>query len=334
MPGPLRIPFPNAFPSPASPTPPHLTTLPSAISAITDFLLASPPGKTTILTGAGISTASGLTDYRGPQGTYSTRTNFRPVLITEFLNEPAKRNRYWSRAFLGYDSFSSKQPSPAHRVVAELVKVGLVGGVVTQNVDSLHERAMVREGEEMRLHWREKLVELHGALREVRCVKCEELYEGGRAKLQEWLASQNPVWEELRVKGDLIQGPDGDVAVPEGVRLPGFVEPGRCGGCGGLVKPDIVFFGENLRREVKERAEGLVGGCERLLVLGTSLATLSAWRLVKRVVERRGEVAMVTLGGARDEQVFFGEGRGVRVEFDIQDVMVGVEGELRNKGIL
>lgn len=229
--------------------------------------------------------------------------------------------------------------------------MGRVRGVITQNVDSLHLKALegiLGEGESIgnwtkgsveggRAYLHEKgICELHGALRSVICYECHTPFPGGRTGLQEFLREKNPFWEELKLNGKLIYGPDGDVAPAEDVQLPPFIPPPPCGNCGGLLKPGIVFFGENVPIVVREFAEKMLDETGRVIVLASSLATLSAWRLVRRVQERWGSenVAVVTMGGIRDEGVFFGEGRGVRVEADVQVVLKGLMERMEERVLL
>src|SRR5690606_37002407 len=189
-----------------------------------------------------------------------TRPNFRPVLLSDFLGSERTRKRYWSRSFLGQEEFSSAKVNKGHLAIARLVKAKVVNKVITQNVDSLHLKAWyavdmpsveIPTAPELPEH----LVELHGTLTNVACYSCGASYTGQRAGLQEYLNAKNPDWEELKHSARLIQGPAGDVAPPPGITLPDFHLPPPCESCGGLYKPGIVFFGENVPVSVREAAE-------------------------------------------------------------------------------
>lgn len=232
-----------------------------------------------VLTGAGCSTESGIPDYRGP---VTRRLARRPIQYRDFLRDPATRRRYWARSIVGWPRFAAARPNPAHRALAALESAGVVTGVVTQNVDRLHHVAGSR-----------RILELHGALAEVVCLDCGAVER--RDALQERLLSLNPGFEP----GAAAQAPDGDADLaPE--RIDAFRVAG-CLACGGALKPNVVFFGENVPRPLVERAYELVGESGALLVVGSSLAVFSGYRFVKRAAERGIPIAIVNMGDTRGD---------------------------------
>lgn len=231
------------------------------------------------LTGAGCSTESGIPDYRGPE----TRRRARnPIQHREFVGDPTARQRYWARSALGWPRFASAAPNAGHKALAELERGGIVGSVLTQNVDRLHQAAGTRN-----------IIELHGALADVACLDC-----GGhepRAELQARILALNPGFREEAEE----LAPDGDAELPlEAVR--GFRVP-ACLACGGVLKPDVVFFGGSVPREKVESAYAELDASEVLLVVGSSLAVFSGYRFVLRAAERGIPVALVNLGESRGD---------------------------------
>lgn len=236
--------------------------------------------RVVVLTGAGCSTESGIPDYRGEE----TRRRARnPITFQEFVRDPQSRQRYWARSAVGWPKLRQARPNPAHDAIARLEADGPCIGVITQNVDRLHHEAGSRE-----------VVELHGALAEVRCLGCGE--REGRQQLQGRLHALNPGFEQT---ADEL-APDGDAVVdPESIAS--FTVP-VCLQCGGELKPDVVFFGENVPADVVDRAWDLIDRAEALLVVGSSLAVYSGFRFVKRAAERRLPVAIVNRGPTRGDE--------------------------------
>ncbi|KKA26856.1 hypothetical protein TD95_002453 [Thielaviopsis punctulata] len=355
----IRIPYRDKFPSPAI-LPPTATTIPAAIDALVNFFTARPPPSlpqsTVVLSGAGLSVASGLADYRGENGTYRVNKTYRPIFYNEFVANHAARKRYWARSFLGWTSLQNAAPNPGHYAVGDLGRMGFVNAVITQNVDSFHHEA----------HPLLQTTELHGYLRAVKCITCKS--EFPRDVMQDDLARLNPIWAEflreavaegeLAVK-DILKdsgklstrgiksNPDGDMEIP-GAPYQTFRYP-PCPRClesptkdadglthivrvdadgawdpastGGVLKPAVVQFGENIRDHVKDTAQSHIDNAGKLLVLGTSLATYSAWRLARSAKERGMPIAIVNIGGVRGEEIFHGDlnpnqqgAEGVRVE--------------------
>jgi len=236
-------------------------------------------GGVLVLTGAGMSTDSGIPDYRGPDGT----RRVTPMQYGEFLTSSAARRRYWARSFVGWQRMAAVRPNAGHRAVARLQHAGLLGPVITQNVDGLHQAAGSAP-----------VVELHGALRTVVCLTCGE--RSSRTDLDARMHRDNP---GFLVNGDEIR-PDGDVRLDE-VDVARFVVP-LCLSCGwDTLKPDVVFFGDSVPKERVAGCFALTDAAPALLVLGSSLAVMSGYRFVRRAAARGIPVAIVTLGPTRGD---------------------------------
>ncbi|MCK8501095.1 NAD-dependent protein deacetylase [Myxococcus fulvus] len=233
--------------------------------------------RTVVLTGAGCSTESGIPDYRGP-GTRARARN--PIQHREFLQRPEVRARYWARSLLGWPRFAAARPNAAHQALAALEQGGQVRGLITQNVDRLHHAA-----------GSSRIIELHGALARVRCLDCGA--QEARVDLQERLLSLNPDFThqvlELR--------PDGDAELSSEA-LQAFRVP-ECLRCGGTLKPDVVFFGDNVPAPTVADAFGLLEEGDALLVVGSSLAIYSGYRFLVRASERQVPIAILNLGECR-----------------------------------
>lgn len=227
-----------------------------------------------VLTGAGVSTDSGIPDYRGQGAPVRT-----PMTVDQFLASDAARRRYWVGSHLGWRAFAAAEPNDGHRAVADLERSGIATGVVTQNVDGLHVRAGSR-----------RVVELHGTMRRVFCTHCGQVFD--RRDLAHRVEADNP-W--ILVPENVALGPDGDV-LPES--SDGFVIP-ECTVCGGMLKPDVVFFGEFIPAEKFREAEQLVQASEGLVIAGSSLVVNSGIRLLERARRRRLPVVIVNRGTTR-----------------------------------
>jgi NAD-dependent SIR2 family protein deacetylase len=239
-------------------------------------------GGVVVLSGAGLSTDSGIPDYRGPSGSLRRHT---PMTYQTFVGDPVARHRYWARSYLGWPRIDAALPNAGHRAVAELERAGLVSAVITQNVDGLHQRGGARN-----------VVELHGGLDRVVCRGCGQ-YEG-RANLGERLTQANPGFAaELTAPA---ANPDGDVELPD-ARLDEFAMVAclLCGG--GPLKPDVVFFGESVPRPRVEHCFALVERANALLVLGSSLTVMSGYRFVLRAAKLGVPVAIVNSGPTRGD---------------------------------
>jgi NAD-dependent deacetylase sirtuin 4 len=234
------------------------------------------------LTGAGCSTESGIPDYRG-----GGRTGPRnPIQHAAFLARPEVRQRYWARATVGWARFRTAEPNGAHRALTALEAAGPLAGVITQNVDRLHHRAGSR-----------RVVELHGALAEVRCLVCGAGED--RDSVQARLLDENPSWLETAATANLR--PDGDSELSAEL-VAGFSVVG-CLACGGQLKPDVVFFGGSVSARTLADAWELFGEGEALLVVGSSLTVYSGFRFVKRARELDLPIAVVNIGPTRADDL-------------------------------
>ena len=245
-----------------------------ALDRLTDLL---GEGGCVVLTGAGCSTESGIPDYRGAGRPVRPSS---PIQHGAFLGDPLVRRRYWARATLGWERFSKARPNPAHRALAALERAGRVAGVITQNVDRLHQAAGSA-----------RVVELHGALADVVCLDCSGREH--RVDLQARLLCANPGWLQLAAGSN----PDGDADL-----APGYVADFQvvgCGTCGGTLKPEVVFFGGSVAAPVLASAWALFEEATALLVVGSSLAVFSGFRFARRAAELGLRMAIVNLGPTR-----------------------------------
>jgi len=236
-------------------------------------------GEVAVLTGAGMSTPSGIPDYRGPDG----RRRVQPMMYSEFLADLEGRRRYWARAFAGWERFSAAGPNVAHHAVARWQRAGALSGIITQNVDGLHQAAGARD-----------VIELHGSLARVVCLDCSRAYP--RPEVHGWLAEANPTF--LVADRDSVVQPDGDVVLTaEQVRAFTVVP---CPGCGcDRLKPDVVFFGGTVDKALVEASFALVERARSVLVLGSSLQVMSGYRFVRRAAALAKPVAVITRGSTR-----------------------------------
>ncbi len=230
-----------------------------------------------VLTGAGCSTPSGIPDYRDADGQWK-RT--QPVTYQAFMGEEKTRRRYWARSLIGWRLMRQAEPNDAHRALAKLEARGGTELLLTQNVDRLHHAA-----------GSERVIDLHGRIDRVRCMDCEA--RSPREELQEDLRRLNPDWFDL----EATEAPDGDADL-EGADFSSFVVP-SCRRCGGLLKPDVVFFGENVPRDRVEAAFGHLDQADAMLIVGSSLMVYSGFRFVQQAASLRKPVAAVNLGRTR-----------------------------------
>jgi NAD-dependent SIR2 family protein deacetylase len=234
-------------------------------------------GGVVVLSGAGISTESGIPDYRGPTGVARRAT---PMSLQAFTGSRAARQRYWARSHLGWGLIRAAAPNDGHHAVATLQERGLLAGIVTQNVDGLHQAAGSRD-----------VLELHGNLERVVCLDCGDV--SWRSELDRQLRAANLGW---RAHATAVN-PDGDVELADvsGFRVVDCVE------CGGVLKPDVVFFGETVPRDRVQEAFALVESAGSLLVLGSSLTVMSGYRFVLRAAKVGVPVAIVNDGTTRGD---------------------------------
>ncbi|HEV3030944.1 MAG TPA: NAD-dependent protein deacetylase [Polyangia bacterium] len=232
------------------------------------------------LTGAGCSTESGIPDYRG-QGRAGPPN---PIQHDAYIRRAEVRQRYWARATVGWARFSGARPNAAHHALAAMESAGKLAGVITQNVDRLHHAAGSR-----------RVVELHGALADVRCLVCGQVEP--RAAVHERLVVENPGWLACAA----APTPDGDADLPDEAVTAFRVVP--CGRCGGVLKPDVVFFGGTVGEATMSRAWSLLGAAGALLVVGSSLAVYSGFRFARRAHELGLPVALVNEGPTRADEL-------------------------------
>jgi NAD-dependent SIR2 family protein deacetylase len=235
-------------------------------------------GRLVVLTGAGLSTDSGIPDYRGPGA-----PDRRPMTYQEFVSGPEARQRYWARSFLGYRRMGGARPNAGHHALAAIDPDLLI----TQNVDGLHEAAGSR-----------RLVALHGRIAEVVCLSCRRTTS--RSRLEERLASANPGFAEAHAS--VATRPDGDVDLED---TAGFVVP-ECDECGGVLKPDVVFFGENVPPARVQQCYDAVDSLtpdDVLLVVGSSLTVMSGFRFVRRAAKAGVPVVIVNRGRTRGDDL-------------------------------
>ncbi|XP_068648133.1 NAD-dependent protein deacylase SRT2 [Aristolochia californica] len=252
--------------------------------------------KLMVLTGAGVSTEAGIPDYRSPNGAYST--GFKPITHQEFVRSIRARRRYWARSYAGWRRFTAAQPGPTHIALASLEEVGRIDFMVTQNVDRLHHRAGTNP------------LELHGTVYSVICLQCG--FSICRDSFQDQVKALNPKWAsaieslESGPPGSdktfgMQQRPDGDVEIDEKFWEEDFLIP-TCQQCNGLLKPDVVFFGDNVPKDRAEKAMEAAKGCDSLLVLGSALMTMSAFRLVRAAHDGGAKIAVVNVGVTRADE--------------------------------
>ena len=236
-------------------------------------------GGVVVLSGAGLSTESGIPDYRGPTGAARRGT---PMTFQSFTAHPDARRRYWARSHVGWRMIGEARPNAGHRAVAELQRRAALAGIITQNVDGLHQAGGAGD-----------VVELHGNLARVVCLDCGEC--SGRAELDDRLGAANPGF----AAAVRAVNPDGDVELDDAV-LDGFRTVG-CRSCGGVLKPDVVFFGETVPAERVQRCFRLVEGARAVLVLGSSLTVMSGRRFVLRAAQHGIPVGIVNQGVTRGD---------------------------------
>ena len=250
---------------------------PAAVASIAELLR----GRVWVaLTGAGISTDSGIPDYRGPTSIRAT-----PMQYSEFIGSAEAQQRYWARSYLGWRRIGHAQPNAGHRALADLETAGQAG-VITQNVDGLHTAAGSR-----------RVINLHGDIASVLCLQCGD--RSARTVLQRRLAGANPQLDEPPVLEHAELRPDGDAVARDWqqFRLVGCLQ------CGGQLKPDVVFFGESVPRARVDAAYALVECAEVLVVLGSSLTVMSGLRFVRHQVKRQQPVVIINRGPTRGDEL-------------------------------
>ncbi len=246
-----------------------------------------------VLTGAGCSTASGIPDYRDEQGDWKRRP---PVMFQAFRTKETTYRRYWARAFAGWPRFITAEPGAAHHALAAWQRAGSLGRLITQNVDGLHQRAGTQD-----------VIDLHGRLDRVVCLTCRA--HTSRASVQTAMAVANAQWT-----ASAITAPDGDADI-DPAAIERFDAP-RCGQCGGLLKPDVVFFGENVPSARYEEARDAVAGADAVLVAGSSLMVYSGFRFVRQAHDAGLPIAIVNRGRTRGDEL-----ASLKIEGDVGAVL-------------
>jgi NAD-dependent SIR2 family protein deacetylase len=236
-----------------------------------------------VLTGAGCSTDSGIPDYRDLNGEW--KRGIQPVSFQAFMGVAQTRRRYWARSLVGWRRFRGARPNAAHRALAQLERQQRVQLLVTQNVDRLHQRAGSTN-----------VIDLHGRLDEVRCTQCDE--RSLREVVQQRLSDLNPDWARL----DGSNAPDGDAHL-DGLDFSTFKVP-ECEACGGVLKPDVVFFGESVPARRVAAAMQALEAADAVLVIGSSLMVYSGYRFVHAAAREGKPIAAVNLGQTRADDLF------------------------------
>lgn len=243
-----------------------------------------------VLTGAGVSTDSGIPDYRGPGSVARA-----PMTYQEFIETKQSQQRYWARAHVGWSRMSGARPNATHRWLAE--RQDALTGLITQNVDTLHDQAGHRG-----------VIDLHGRIDRVRCLDCGTVSD--RTTVHRRLDALNPGWSDQEV----LALPDGDVALDS---TDGFVLAG-CERCDGRLKPDVVFFGESVPKDVVARCFSLVDDADALVVLGSSLQVMSGLRFVRAAAKRNIPIVIVNRGATRGDEL-----ATVKIDHSVADTLSG-----------
>mmetsp|Transcript_5724 Transcript_5724/g.8003 ORF Transcript_5724/g.8003 Transcript_5724/m.8003 type:complete len:369 (-) Transcript_5724:44-1150(-) len=244
-----------------------------------------------VITGAGISTDSGIPDYRGPNGSY--RKGHKPISHTEFIRNRLARQRYWVRNTEAWPVFSSLEPNIGHRILAKWEQRNLEH-IITQNVDRLHHKAGST-----------RVIELHGNSHHVSCLGCGQTVE--RPEFQKLIKEANPNWKFVNrflktEKKEILSRPDGDVEVAEETSFDAFVVP-NCNQCGGLYKPTVVFFGANVAKEVVAQTTDIVKQADKLLVIGSSLMVYSSFRFAQTAFDNKIPIGILNMGPTRADSL-------------------------------
>jgi NAD-dependent SIR2 family protein deacetylase len=263
--------------------------------AVEDLRAVIEAGGVLVLSGAGMSTGSGIPDYRGPNGAYAR--GHQPMTYQNFLRNEDGRRRYWARSHVGWNTFSRAQPNAAHVAVAQMERDGFVDSVITQNVDGLHQSAGSSH-----------VIDLHGRLNRVICLNCGAMQD--RTEVHERLVEVNP---DFSTHVNRIN-PDGDYEIPDGQLVDFKIV--SCKACQGILKPDVVYFGESVPVKRVDAAFELVNRCSTLLVLGSSLMVYSGRRFVDHAHKNGKTVVIINQGETRCDHI-----AAVRMDADVVDVL-------------
>jgi NAD-dependent SIR2 family protein deacetylase len=258
-----------------------------------------------LLTGAGLSTDSGIPDYRGPGAAPRA-----PMTYQEFIGSPDNRQRYWARNHIGWSHLRRADPNDGHTAVARMEQRGLLTGLITQNVDRLHEDAGSRN-----------VVDLHGRFDRVVCLACGRSYS--RTLLAGVLEELNPGFLDAALAGGVVEAaPDADATVEDEALISEFVVA-ICPACGGTLKPDFVYFGENVPKDRVERSYAMVDSAGALLVAGSSLTVMSGLRFVRHAVKQGKEVVIINRGQTRGDDL-----ATIKLEAGVSESLTWLEAEL------
>lgn len=262
--------------------------------------------RVAVLTGAGMSTDSGIPDYRGPDSPPSN-----PMTIAQFRSDPVFRQRYWARNHLGWRHMDRTAPNAGHRALARLESAGVVSGLITQNVDLLHTKAGSRQ-----------VVNLHGTYAQVVCLSCGQTMS--RDTLAAELEALNPGFAERAEQvGGIAVAPDADAVVADTSSFR-YLD---CPHCAGMLKPDIVYFGESVPKERVQQAFSLVDGADALLVAGSSLTVFSGYRFVRHAAAAGMPIAIVNRGPTRGDAL-----ADIKIEAGCSEMLTLLAGELCDFG--
>ncbi|KAM5194004.1 NAD-dependent protein lipoamidase sirtuin-4, mitochondrial [Mantella aurantiaca] len=255
---------------------------PNEVERLQDFVLGSQ--RLFVMTGAGISTESGIPDYRSEGVGLYARTERRPIQHAEFVRSQAARRRYWARNFVGWPQFSSHKPNTAHVALYNWENAGKLHWLVTQNVDALHAKAGQR-----------RLTELHGCTHRVICLGCQTVSH--RSDLQEQFIVLNPSWNEQAYG----VAPDGDVFLTD-EQVSNFRVP-PCDKCGGILKPQVTFFGDTVNRELVFSLYDHLSEADAMLIAGSSLQVYSGYRFALKAQEKGIPIAILNIGATRADHL-------------------------------
>ncbi|XP_038056575.1 NAD-dependent protein lipoamidase sirtuin-4, mitochondrial-like [Patiria miniata] len=271
----------------------------TALEKLQDFVSASK--KLFVLTGAGMSTESGIPDYRSEGVGLYARSNNRPITYQDFLRSPSRRRRYWARNFVGWPRFSSVLPNASHWTFAEWERAGKVHWLVTQNVDALHTKAQSR-----------RVIELHGCSARIVCLSCAQ--KTTRDELQQRMRDVNP---QFNSESQAI-APDGDVILSDEA-VAGFTVP-SCSQCRGMLKPDLVFFGDNVPGDIRTSAYDRLQESDAVLVAGSSLEVYSGYRFALAAKDQNKPLAIVNIGPTRADKLAV-----LKIDARISSVLPGIQ---------
>jgi NAD-dependent SIR2 family protein deacetylase len=271
----------------------------SSVNQLQDFLTTFP--RTLVITGAGISSGSGIPTYRDHVGTWKSNI---PIQHADFIRSHATRQRYWARSFSGWPTIANAKPNGAHHSLAKLEQSGYVSLLVTQNVDRLHQKAQ-----------QQRVIDLHGRLDQVVCIECGQVHT--RAWVQTWLQENNPHLEE---SSNSVR-PDGDADVAD--ELIASVKVPKCYQCRGTIKPNVVFYGASVAKQIVSEIEQRLQFVESVLIVGSSLMVYSSFRFCKFAAQHKIPIACINEGLTRADKLF-----SIKVAADCSSVLAQLEKNL------